>query len=67
MSELMFSDEASGYQVHRITRLLDERAVTGKLASRIIQMLEDCPDRNVCGANSDINQTVKDRVERDDR
>lgn len=64
---MTFQDETSGAQVHYITRLLEERAVTGKLASRIIQMLEDCPDRNVCGTNGDINKAVKDRVEREDK
>lgn len=62
---MMMSDEASGYQVNRITRLLDERAVTGKLAARIIMMLEDCPERNNMGHNADINKAVKDRLDRE--
>lgn len=60
-------DEASGYQVDLITRLLEQRAVTGKLASRIIQMLEDCPDRNAGGHNKDINRAVNERIEREDK
>lgn len=62
-----FTDEASGWQVHRITSLLEERAVTGKLAARIIQMLEDCPDRNSGGHNKDIDKAVSDRIQREDK
>jgi hypothetical protein len=63
-----FTDEASGYQVYRITRLLDERAVTGKVAARIIQMLEDAPEKgNAMGHNADIAKAVKDRVTREDK
>lgn len=65
---MTITDEVSGYQVDRITRLLDERVVTGKLASRIIMLLEDCDERGVNGGhNKDILKAVKERIERDDK
>ena len=64
---MSWTDEMSGYQQGTIHRLLEERAVTSKLASRIIMMLEDCPDRNNGGGNKDIAKAVNDRVEREDK
>lgn len=64
---MICTDEASGWQVYRITRLLEERAVTGKMAHRIILMLEDCPELNNGGHNKDIAKAVNERIERDDK
>ena len=63
---LEMSDYASDWQIARITRLLDERAVTGRMASRIITMLEDSPKLgNAVGHNKDIAEAVKERIKRE--
>lgn len=63
---LEMSDYASEWQLARITRLLDERAVTGRLAARIIMLLEDSPRlSNPVGHNKDIAEAVKERIERE--
>ena len=60
-----FSDEASQFQLDRIIRLLDGGRVTGRVASKIIQMLEDCPGPEHMGHNKEINAAVKDRLTRE--
>lgn len=61
-----FTDEASQWQLDRIMRLLDERCVTGRQAQKIIMMLEDSDVRGAAmGHNKDINNVVKDRMDRD--
>ena len=62
---MTFTDEAPAWQIGRIMWLLEERAVTGQVAARILRMLEDCPGKQVMGHNSEINKAVKDRVERE--
>ena len=65
---MIFSDEAPSWILDRITRLLEERAGTGKLAARIIMMLEDCDERGVNGGhNKDIDKAVSDRIQREDK
>ena len=60
------TDYASERQLSRIHRLLDERVLTGRLASRLIEMLEDCPDPAMdSGHNRDINEQVLQRIERE--
>ena len=62
----MFEDEAAQWQLDRINRLVGERYVTGRVAARIIKMLEEEPERNISmGSNKDINKTVKERIERE--
>ena len=63
--ELVMSDYASDAQLSRIVRLIEERAVTGAVAARIIRILDDCPGPDHMGHNKEINEAVKDRLTRE--
>lgn len=65
--EPMHRDEATMGQLSYINRLLESRAVSGVCAAKIINLLLNEPDpyEGASGANKDISETVRKRIERE--
>lgn len=60
------SEPATEAQLWRIGQLLESRWVSRPMASKWIAELMDQPELgNTGGGNKDINQQVKDRIERE--
>lgn len=58
-------DDAPQWLLDRIARALEQRRVSGRVAARIMQMLDDEPQHDTMGHNKDINAAVKARIERE--
>jgi hypothetical protein len=60
------TEEAQGWQLDLIIRLLDERRVSGRVAARILSMLEEQPYVNeTLGTQTEVARQLRQWTESD--
>lgn len=60
------TEEAQGWQLDQIIRLLDERRVSGRVAARILHMLEEQPYVNeTLGSQTEVARQLRQWTQND--